>query len=175
MYTLGFSFTSARQLFWCSANEGGARVVCQHPLNSKMCKSSRSVFLCELAVCGCCLTIAAKVSPHRTVKVEKEERCAMMEADRAVNLLEHQKEIHARPARQWIVSQQRKVRISQQLGAAISLQAFVTADSLLPFSGNLVPLPVVHPEVERNQVHLYTTMLHTAGPGSPPVDHVLLW
>lgn len=43
-------------------------------------------------------------------KVEKEERCAMMEADRAVNLLEHQKEIHARPARQWIVSQQRKVR-----------------------------------------------------------------
>ena len=33
----------------------------------------------------------------------------MMEADRAVNLLEHQKEIHARPARQWIVSQQRKV------------------------------------------------------------------
>lgn len=47
---------------------------------------------------------------RRPVKVEKEERCAMMEADRAVNLLEHQKEIHARPARQWIVSQQRKVR-----------------------------------------------------------------
>ena len=49
---------------------------------------------------------------RRQLKVEKEERCAMMEADRAVNLLEHQKEIHARPARQWIVSQQRKVRIA---------------------------------------------------------------
>ena len=32
-----------------------------------------------------------------------------MEADRAVNLVEHQKEIHTRPARQWIVSEHRKV------------------------------------------------------------------
>ncbi len=56
----------------------------------------------ESDVFGCCCR-------HRAAKVEKEERCAMMEADRAVNLVEHQKEIHARPARQWIVSQQRKV------------------------------------------------------------------
>jgi len=56
----------------------------------------------ESYVFDCCCHYCA-------AKVEKEERCAMMEADRAVNLLEHQKEIHARPARQWIVSQQRKV------------------------------------------------------------------
>lgn len=42
----------------------------------------------------------------------------MMEADRAVNLLEHQKEIHARPARQWIVSQQRKVGSAAGVGGS---------------------------------------------------------
>eukprot|EP00752_Nemacystus_decipiens_P008413 g7522.t1 len=56
-------------------------------------------------------------------KVEKEERCAMMEADRAVNLLEHQNEIHARPARQWIVSQQRKAELAEESKAQAVAQA----------------------------------------------------
>lgn len=46
-------------------------------------------------------------------QVEREARCAAMEADRAVNIMEHQKEIHSRPARQWIVSQHRKVSLTR--------------------------------------------------------------
>ncbi|CAB1113976.1 unnamed protein product [Ectocarpus sp. CCAP 1310/34] len=60
-------------------------------------------------------------------KVEKEERCAMMEADRAVNLVEHQKEIHARPARQWIVSQQRKTELAEESKAEAVAQALKAA------------------------------------------------
>ena len=43
-------------------------------------------------------------------QVEREARCAEMEADRASNMMEHQKEILSRPKRQWIVSEHRKVR-----------------------------------------------------------------
>ncbi|CAM9364043.1 unnamed protein product, partial [Ectocarpus sp. 4 AP-2014] len=60
-------------------------------------------------------------------KVEKEERCAMMEADRAVNLVEHRKEIHARPARQWIVSQQRKAELAEESKAEAVAQALKAA------------------------------------------------
>ncbi|CAM9971228.1 unnamed protein product [Scytosiphon promiscuus] len=60
-------------------------------------------------------------------KVEKEERCAMMEADRAVNLVEHQKEIQARPARQWIVSQQRKTELAEESKAEAIAQALKAA------------------------------------------------
>lgn len=50
------------------------------------------------------------VAPCVCDQVEREARCAAMEADRAANMMEHEKEIMSRPARQWIVSEHRKVR-----------------------------------------------------------------
>ena len=70
----------------------------------------------------------------------------MMEADRAVNLLEHQKEIHARPARQWIVSQQRKVRF--RTSCTVSLrQTFVARSN---FNIRRYGCPAMHRETELN-------------------------
>lgn len=55
-----------------------------------------------IVVCFCFFVVVVEW------QVEREARCAAMEADRAVNLVEHTKEIHSRPARQWIVSEHRK-------------------------------------------------------------------
>ncbi|CAN0349005.1 unnamed protein product, partial [Discosporangium mesarthrocarpum] len=41
-------------------------------------------------------------------KVEREARAAVMEADRAKNLMDHREEISSRPVRQWIMSEHRK-------------------------------------------------------------------
>lgn len=43
------------------------------------------------------------------LQVEREARSAVLEVERAENMVEHGKEIFSRPARQWIVSEHRKV------------------------------------------------------------------
>jgi ATP-dependent RNA helicase DDX27 len=41
-------------------------------------------------------------------RVEKEERLAMMEANKASNMMEHADEIKARPARSWFQTEKEK-------------------------------------------------------------------
>lgn len=61
---------------------------------------------------------------YKEERLEKEARIAEMEANKASNLIEHEDEIHARPARSWFMTEKEKQSLKEATKLAVTVRCF---------------------------------------------------